>query len=91
MLAKARLPALGYVVDYGQLAVALARALEAEGGCRLVRATVSALEAGPDAAVARFDAGRRPGQATARLLVVADGGALAASRRRAREITARPL
>ena len=83
--AEAQLPALGYVLDYGQLATTLARALEAEGGCRLIRATVSAVTAGQDTALAHFDAGSGPGQASARLLAVADGGALATTRTRTRD------
>src|SRR5689334_5189355 len=79
---EVRLPALGYVLDYGQLATTLARLLEAEGGCRLMRGTVSAVAGGQDIAHAQFDAGGGPGQASARLLVVADGGALAAARMR---------
>jgi len=82
---EAGLPALGYVLDYGRLATTLAGALEAQDGCHLVRTAVSALEPGPDAALARFDAVTGPGQATARLLVVADGGALAAARARTRD------
>ena len=82
---EARLPALGYVVDYEALATALARALEAEGGCRLIRATVSALDGGPEAAVAHFDAGAGPEQCSARLLAVADGGALPVERMRTRD------
>jgi 2-octaprenyl-6-methoxyphenol hydroxylase len=73
---EARLPALGYVIDYGQLAVALARALEAGGGAQTIRATASALEAGSAAAVVRFAVGGDTGHASARLLAVADGGAL---------------
>lgn len=76
---EARLPALGYVVDYAALAPALAHRLETEGGCRLIRATVSALDGGAEAAIARFDGGAGPGQASARLLAVADGGALPAA------------
>jgi len=82
---EVRLPALGYVVDYGQLAVTLARSLEAHEGCRLVRAKVMALDSGPDAAVASFDGGHGPEKATARLLAVADGGTLAAAPARTRD------
>lgn len=73
---EARLPALGYVVDYGALAEALGRALEAGDGAHRVQATASALEPGTDAAVVRFTAGSDAHRASARLLVVADGGAL---------------
>ncbi len=82
---EAGLPALGYVLDYGRLATTLAGALEAQDGFHLVRAAVNALEPGPDAALARFDAVTGPGQATARLIAVADGGALAAARARTRD------
>ena len=82
---KVHLPALGYVLDYGRLATTLAGALEAQDGCQLLRATVSALVAGPEAALARFEAGGVSGQATARLLVVAEGGALAPARMRIRD------
>ena len=82
---EAGLPALGYVVDYGQLAVTLARSLETDEGCRLVRAKVMALDSGPDAAVASFDGGHGPEKATARLVAVADGGTLAAAPVRTRD------
>ncbi|MBI3044173.1 MAG: FAD-dependent monooxygenase [Betaproteobacteria bacterium] len=82
---EARLPALGYVVDYGRLATTLAGALEAQGGCHTVQATVTALEGGADAARASFEAGRGPAQRTARLIAVADGGTLAAARMHVRD------
>ena len=76
--AEARLPALGYVLDYARLARALARALDA-GACHcLTGATVTALDSGPDAARVQFDAGHGTQHAAARLLAVADGGAMAA-------------
>ena len=80
--AEVRLPALGYVVDYRQLATALAQAVESDASCRLVRAKADALETAPGAAIVRYDAGQGPEQAIARLVVVADGGALAAARTR---------
>lgn len=83
--AEAHLPALGYVVDYGRLATTLAGAIETQDGCRPVRATVTALEAGPESTLARFEAGHVSGQATARLLVVAEGGTLALTRMRTRD------
>src|SRR5258705_3293153 len=46
--AEVRLPALGYVLDYGQLVTTLAHVLEVEGGCRVIRATVSAVTGGQD-------------------------------------------
>ncbi|MGH8633487.1 MAG: FAD-dependent monooxygenase, partial [Burkholderiales bacterium] len=82
---EAGLPALGYVLDYGKLAVALAHGLEAGAGAQLLRATASALEAGTDAAVVRFAAGGVTGHASARLLAVADGGALPIAPLRARD------
>jgi 2-octaprenyl-6-methoxyphenol hydroxylase len=82
---EAGLPALGYVVDYGRLAITLAGALEAQDGCRLLRAAVNALEPGPDAALACYADVTGPGQATARLLALADGGALAAAPVRTRD------
>jgi len=82
---EARLPALGYVLDYGRLAVAFARALEAEGGSQPIRATASAFEAGSAAAVVRFAVGGDTGHASTRLLAVADGGALQVTPVRTRE------
>jgi 2-octaprenyl-6-methoxyphenol hydroxylase len=79
---EARLPALGYVVDYGALTEAFGRALEAGDGAHLIQATVSALESGTDAALVRFAAGSVAPDASARLLVVADGGALPVARTR---------
>ncbi|HET9404725.1 MAG TPA: FAD-dependent monooxygenase [Burkholderiales bacterium] len=83
--AEVGLPALGYVLDYGRLASTLAGALEEHDACHLVRATVSALKAGPESALARFEAGPGSGQATARLLIVAEGGTLALARMRTRD------
>lgn len=80
---EAGLPALGYVVDYGQLASVLAVALEARAGNHVIRAAVSAVQGGQNAACARFYVA--PGQACARLLVVAEGGALGAARVRVRD------
>lgn len=71
-----RLPALGYVVDYGALTGAFGRALEESDKAHLIQATVSALEAGKDATIVRFSAAGVARHARARLLVVADGGAL---------------
>lgn len=72
--ASARLPALGYVVDYGRLAATLA--LEAGGVVHSIRAAAGAIEAGTTAAVVRFADRGDGGHASARLLAVADGGAL---------------
>jgi len=77
---EARLPALGYVVDYGRLAVTLETALESAGGCHVIRAAVTGIHADANTAYAQFDAGRGPEQAATRLLAVADGGALASAR-----------
>jgi 2-octaprenyl-6-methoxyphenol hydroxylase len=82
---EARLPALGYVVDYGQLAAAFARAFEAGGGAQPIRAAASGLEAGAAAAVVRFGVDGDTGHASARLLVVADGGALPVAAMRTRD------
>ena len=82
--AEVDLPALGYVLDYGRLATTLSSAVAAED-CLTVQATVSALETGPESALARFEAGQASGQATARLLVLAEGGTLASARTRTRD------
>ncbi len=83
--AEARLPALGYVVDYGRLAVTLETALETAGGCRVIRAAMTGSHADANAAYAQFDAGRGTEQAATRLLAVADGGALASARVQVRD------
>ncbi|MGH8647932.1 MAG: FAD-dependent monooxygenase, partial [Burkholderiales bacterium] len=81
---QAGVPALGYVLDYGQISEVLAHALETGGGVDLIRATVGALESGTDAATVIIDAAvaRR---VSARLLAVADGGALPVVRLRVRD------
>jgi 2-octaprenyl-6-methoxyphenol hydroxylase len=79
------LPALGYVVDYGRLAVALAHALEAHKDCRVIRAQAGTLEPGMESAKVKFDAGHGQEQASARLVAVADGGTLAATSARRRD------
>ncbi len=81
--AEAGLPALGYVVDYGQLAGVLTAALQARDDNHLIRAVVGSVRGGQDAAEASFDAA--PGSARARLLVVAEGGALDSTRVRTRD------
>ncbi|MBM3356546.1 MAG: 2-polyprenyl-6-methoxyphenol hydroxylase [Betaproteobacteria bacterium] len=76
---EARLPALGYVLDYGRLAGALARAL-IDGRCDYVTgARVTSLEGQHDSVRVAFSRGRGTEQATALLAVVAEGGALAAT------------
>ena len=82
---EARVPALGYVMDYGTLAAALAGALVSGGGVDRIQAAASALEAGSDAAAVRFASGTGTGRASARLLAVADGGALPAAGARIRD------
>lgn len=68
------LPALGYVVNYPDLASALhAKALEAKLAY-LSGATVTALRTGADSAEAEFDFEGQGHQVRARLLVLADGG-----------------
>lgn len=82
---KAGLPALGYVVDYGRLAVVLAQAIDADRNCRVIRGQASALEPGMESAKVRFDAGHGEEETTARLVAAADGGALAAAPARRRD------
>jgi len=82
---EAGLPALGYVVDYGKLATTLAGALDAESGCRPIRAKVIGLEGGHDEASARYEGEAGPSHATARLIAVADGGGLAVAQTRTRD------
>lgn len=79
---ESRLPALGYVVDYGALTGALGCALEESDNARLIQATVSGLEAGRGATIVQFTTGDVARHARARLLVVADGGALPVARMR---------
>jgi 2-octaprenyl-6-methoxyphenol hydroxylase len=73
--AEQGLPALGYTVPYGALEDALGRRL-AELGVELRRgAACEAISLAPDAATLRLSSGE---EASARLLVIADGGASAA-------------
>jgi 2-octaprenyl-6-methoxyphenol hydroxylase len=81
---QAGVPALGYVLDYGQISAVLARALETAGGVDLIRATAVALEPGTGAATVVIDAAGT-GRVGARLLAVADGGALPVARLRVRD------
>lgn len=78
--AEAGLPALGYVVDYDQLDGALTGVLEAQGGCKVVRARGGLIEPAAQWAIVHYESGLGPGQATARLVAAADGGARAAAR-----------
>lgn len=82
---EARLPALGYVTDYSQLAATLLHAVAQADDCRLMAGTVSNLASAPDAAVAQIEADGATVRASARLLAVADGGALALGRTRTRD------
>ncbi|HLF38573.1 MAG TPA: FAD-dependent monooxygenase, partial [Burkholderiales bacterium] len=80
---QAGAPALGYVLDYSQISDVLVRALQSGGGVNLIRATVGALESGTDAATVVIATGN--GRVSARLLAVADGGALPVARLRIRD------
>lgn len=73
----AGVPALGYVADYGSLLRALHSALSASRVPVQVGARVSGIEALPEAARAEYEIGGTRISATARLLVLAEGGALA--------------
>jgi 2-octaprenyl-6-methoxyphenol hydroxylase len=73
----AKLPALGYVVDYGRLHEALAAGFGPGAGCERIAGSVTALESEPSAATALLDSGS--GRARARLIAVADGGLLPAA------------
>lgn len=69
------LPALGYVVDYGRLARQLSARLP--GVCNYLRgASVLTVSAEPEAACVEYRLAEHIVRSTARLLVVADGGAL---------------
>jgi 2-octaprenyl-6-methoxyphenol hydroxylase len=82
---EAGLPALGYVVDYGRLAGALGSELETACGCRLIRGAVTAVQPGTEWASAQVDSGSDTATITARLVVVAEGGALAGAGTRVRD------
>lgn len=83
--AEARLPALGYVVDYGRLALALGGALASAGGCTVMHGLVTGIGADAETAHASFERGEETGRVCARLLAVADGGALPLARVRSRD------
>jgi 2-octaprenyl-6-methoxyphenol hydroxylase len=70
------LPALGYVVDYGRLRAALAAQLASHPRARLVRAVASRVVPGHDRASVEFSNGGATGRIEARLVVIADGGAM---------------
>ena len=74
--AEARLPALGYVVEYGRLHAALVKALISRVPRIIAPASVTAILADDDAATVKFVLGSAEHAITAKLAVVADGGAL---------------
>jgi 2-octaprenyl-6-methoxyphenol hydroxylase len=71
------LPALGYVLDYGTLAAAMAAALRRDCEC-VAEVTIEGLHAHGDAGEVEFRTGAGPRRAGARLVVLADGGMAAA-------------
>src|SRR5688500_9969593 len=83
--AQARLPALGYVVDYGRLAGVLAGACDHDASCRRLSATVAGIETEALAATALLETADGRVRAGARLLAVADGGMLQIAPARARD------
>ena len=83
--AEAGLPALGYVVDYGRLAALMRSALDTAPGCRLIRSAVTALQSGAEVATAQLEAGSASRSVSARLIVVAEGGALAGAGARTKD------
>lgn len=73
---EAKLPALGYVVDYSRLAGALSKRLT--GSCEYIAgASVLTLTHGPAGACVEYQIGATQARAGARLIAIADGGALA--------------
>ncbi len=74
--AEQRLPALGYTVAYGALEEALARSLDARGIAIRYGESCESIALDAEAATVRFASGR---EIEARLLVLADGGANAAT------------
>ncbi len=75
---EAGLPALGYVLDYTRLARILAGGLGAGRCDYLTGATVTGLASGQDGTRAQLERGKGPEYVAARLVAVADGGALTA-------------
>jgi len=72
---EAGLPALGYVVDYIQLTQVLSRL--SAGACHYVRgASVLTFGAQPDAASVTYQNSQGSARSTARLVAIADGGAV---------------
>jgi 2-octaprenyl-6-methoxyphenol hydroxylase len=73
---EARLPALGYVVDYNRLTQVLSQL--AAGACDYFGgASVLTLGAGPDAGRVSYQVGTTSKQMSARLVALADGGTVA--------------
>lgn len=73
---EARLPALGYVVDYNRLTQVLSQL--AAGACDYFGgASVLTLGAGPDAGRVSYQLGTTTKQMSARLVALADGGTVA--------------
>lgn len=73
----AGVPVLGYVADYGVLYRALTHALSGSGVARWTGARVSGVGAAPEEAFAEYALQGKSAVARARLLVLAEGGALA--------------
>lgn len=73
---EARLPALGYVVDFARLHAALAPVLASRVPRSMAGAKVIAVRPGHDAATVEFTRGGSEQAIAARLVVVAAGGAL---------------
>lgn len=72
--AECGLPALGHVVNYSALSMALHQALAANSGLFLTGATVHAVKSTPGFGVAEFSHAGQQHEVTASLLVLADGG-----------------
>jgi 2-octaprenyl-6-methoxyphenol hydroxylase len=70
------LRALGYVVDYRSLRAALGERLARRPEIRIVRAPVARVVPGHDRASIEFPSGEETARITARLVVIADGGAI---------------
>jgi 2-octaprenyl-6-methoxyphenol hydroxylase len=83
--AETGLPALGYVVDYGALAGALAAAFDGAAHCKRLASAVKRVETDALAAQVHLEAARGTGVARARLLAVADGGMLPIAAARTRD------
>ena len=80
--AEARLPALGYVLDYTRLASVVTEALRG-GWCDVLNGTaLGAVRAEADAVACNVETSAGSGRLTARLLVVADGGITASGETR---------